>query len=78
MYIISTGDPSSIHLVMTEFPQLAYSEQTCLPSDTFHHCTLLVCSSGNAQLVCLSVPTRTYAVVSLFVHHLASEGWLVQ
>ena len=29
-YIMSTDNPSSIYLVMTEFPQLAYSEQTCL------------------------------------------------
>ena len=34
---------------------------------TFQHCTLLVCSSGNAQLGCFSVPTRTDAEVSLFV-----------
>ena len=78
MYIIYTGDPSSIHLVMTEFPQLAYSEQTSLPSDTFQHCTLRVCSSGNAQLGCLSVPTRTDAEVSLFVRFMTSEGWLAQ
>ena len=57
----------------TEFPQLAYSEQTCLPNDTFQHCTL-VCSSGNAQLGCLSVPNCTDAEVSLFVHCMASEG----
>ena len=47
-YIMSTDNPSSMHLVMTEFPQLAYSEQTCLPSDTFQHCALVVCSSDNA------------------------------
>ena len=62
----------------TEFPQLAYSEQTCLPSDIFQHCTLLVCSSGNTQLGCLSVPTRTDTKLPLFVCRMASEGWLVQ
>ena len=77
-YIIYIDNPSSIHLVVIEFPQLAYSEQTCLPSDTFQPCTLLVCSSGNAQLGCLPVPTRTDAEVSLFVHRMSSEGWLVQ
>ena len=61
-----------------EFQQLAYGEQTCLQSDTFQHCTLLVCSSGNAQLGCLSVLTHTDAEVSLFVHCMASEGWLMQ
>ena len=61
-----------------EFPQLAYSEQTYLPSDTFQHCTLLVCSCGNAQPGCLSVPTRTDAKVSLFVRRMSSDGWLVQ
>ena len=61
-----------------EFPQLAYIEQTCLPSDTIQHCTLPVSSNGNAQLGCFSVPTCTDAEVSLFVRHMASEGWFVQ
>ena len=61
-----------------ELPHLAYSEQTCLSIDTFRHCTPLACISGNAQLGCLSVPTRTDAHVSLFVRRMASEGWLVQ